>query len=187
MIRQSLTALILLVSTAALAATPLEDFTRRAVASLPVHKDDRDYADKATQLDTIALAVAEHSKAPPGGIAPRAWAALMLSVAYNESGLSQRIIEHRCKPRECDRGLAKGLGQQHANTLNRDDWARADGDIALQVKMLNDGLRRAFWNCARSGVAFPAATLSSYAGQRCSAQWAGLDKRLMTFKALVAR
>ena len=187
MIRQSLTALVLLVSTAALAATPLEDFTRRAVVSLPVHKDDRDYADKAQQLDTIALAVAEHSKAPPGGIAPRAWAALMLSVAYNESGLSQRIVDHRCKPRECDRGRAKGLGQPHRNTLNAADWDRADGDIQLQVKMLDDGLRRAFWNCARSGVAFPAATLSSYAGQRCGAQWRGLDARLKTFNGLVAR
>ena len=178
---------ILLVTAFASASTSLEDFTRRAVASLPIHKDDRDFAGKPTQLETIAVAISRHSKAPPGGIAPKAWAALMLDVAFNESGLSQRIVEHHCRPRECDSGRAKGLGQLHANTFNRDEWQRADGDIELQVKMLDDGLRRGYWQCARSGVGFPAATLSGYAGQGCGAQWAGLSKRLAVYNRLVTK
>lgn len=187
MVKESLTALTLLVATAAAAATPTLDYTRRAIASLPVHKDDRDYADKAEQLERIAAAVAERAEKPPAGIAPRQWAALMLTVGYRESGFSQRIIEHRCKARECDRGRAKGIGQPHRNTLNADDWDKADGNIEIQVKMLDDGLRRSFWNCRRSGVPFPQATLSSYAGQRCSAQWRGLEQRLETFNGLVKR
>jgi len=187
MVKKALIGLMLVVSTAAVASTPLEDFTRRAIQSLPVHHEDRDYVDKAEQLEAIAVAVAERAKNPPAGIAPKAWAALELDVAYNESGLSQRIIEHRCRPRECDSGLAKGLGQIHANSFNRDEWRQADGNIALQVKMLDDALRRAYWQCARSGVAFPASTLSGYAGQRCGGRWKGLDERVHVFNRLVAR
>ncbi len=111
----------------------------------------------------------------------------MLSVAFNESGLSQRIVEHRCKKHECDSGRAKGLGQVHKNSLNAADWDRADGDLTLQVKMLDDSLRRGYWTCARSGAGFPQGAINGFAGQRCGARWAGLDKRVATFNGLVAR
>jgi hypothetical protein len=179
---------LMLLTTAAWASAPSTlDFTRRAISTLPTFKEDVDYADKAIQLEAIAVAIADRSKAPPAGISPKQWAALMITVAYSESGLSERIVRHACKPRECDSGRAKGLGQLHANTLNRDEWQRADGDVALQVKMLDDGLRRAFWTCSRSGATWVVGALNAYGGVRCGATWPGLDKRVATFNGLVSR
>lgn len=182
-----LLALLLLTTTAFASSTPLVDFTRRAVQSLPTFHEDRDYVDKAEQLEAIAIAVAEHSKAPPAGIAPKQWAALELAIAYSESGLSERIVRHDCKRHECDSGRAKGLGQVHRNALNGADWDRAEGDIALQVKMIDDSLRRGYWTCARSGVPWLQGTINGFAGVRCGAQWPGLDKRVATFNKLVSR
>ena len=43
----------------------------------------------------------------------RTLAALTLTTLAAESGLRKRISEDRCLPRECDHGLAVGLGQSH--------------------------------------------------------------------------
>ncbi len=62
---RTLAALPLLVATAAFASTPTLDATRRMANSLPVFHEDRDYVDKALQLEAIAVAVADRSAAPP--------------------------------------------------------------------------------------------------------------------------
>lgn len=193
--KRYLLCLLLLTSKAWASSTPLEDFTRRAIQSLPTFHEDRDYADKATQLEAVARAVAEHSKNPPSGIAPRAWAALMLTVAFHESGLSERIQRGDFKPHEADahkvNGVlmhrARGLWQNHANANNRDTWERANGDVEAQAAMADIGLRRAYFTCSRSGVAWVTATINSNAGLRCGASWPGLDKRIATFNALASR
>lgn len=189
-------ALALIVSTAAASAsTPLESFTRRCVQSLPVFTEDRDYVDKAEQLDAIAVAVAHQSVAPPGGIAPRAWAALMLSVAYAESGLSERVQRGDFKPHEADAHMvkgvrvhqARGLWQNHRNQNNASLWERANGDVEAQAQMADQGLRASYWLCAKSGVPWAQATINANAGLRCGATWPGLDKRIATFNGLVRR
>ena len=187
MTRQALVAFALLLVSAVVAAAPSErhrEWTRAAVSALPVHHEDRELETKRSQLDEVAEAVAIHSIDAPRP--PREWASLMLAIAQAESGLSARIIDHKCKPRECDRGRAKGLGQIWKNALNREDWAVADGNIPLQVKMLDDSLRRAFATCARSGVPWVQATLNGYKGVLCSSEWPGLAPRIATFQRLVA-
>jgi hypothetical protein len=181
--RHAALALPLLIASAALAETPHQAWVRSAVASLPVYHEDTAAPGKSEQLDAIADAVARESLTAPRP--PREWAALLLTVARHESGLSSRIIANRCKPRECDRGRARGLGQVHRNSLNGADWDAAPGNVAVQVKLTSDALKRSYRLCSRSGADWRAATLSAYAGQRCSARWAGLETRLVTFERLV--
>lgn len=183
MLRRALCSLPLLIASAALAETPHQAWTRAAVASLPIYHEDTDAPGKADQLDAIADAVARESLTAPRP--PREWAALVLTVARHESGLSSRIIADKCKPRECDRGRARGLGQVHKNSLNAADWDAAPGNIPVQVRLTSDALKRSYYLCSRSGADWRAATLSAYAGQRCSARWAGLETRLATFERLV--
>jgi hypothetical protein len=185
--RRTLVALPLLLATAAAASTPLEDYARRAIQSLPVHHEDRDYVDKAQQLEAIALAVAERSKRPPAGISPRRWMALLFTIGFHESGFAERIERGACKDHECDGGRACGDWQNHANRNNQELWDRCKGDVAVQAEMADQALRSAYWTCARSGVPFPQATLSAYAGQRCGGRWKGLDERVLTFNRLVAK
>lgn len=101
------------------------------------------------------------------------------------SAQQRRIADGRCKPLECDRGRAKGLWQLHRNTLNRDSWAKQDGDIELQAHLASEQLKRAFWTCRRSGVNWLTGTINAYAGRRCSdASWPGLQARVATYGRL---
>lgn len=192
---QYLTALSVLLVSAVAAADTHVDSTRRMVLSLPTFKEDRDSVAKATQLEAITEAVATVSEKPPGGISRRDWAALLVTVAYHESGLSERVMRGDFKPHEADAHMvngvrvhrARGLWQNHRNSLNAELWERANGDVEAQAKMADRGLRGAFWTCARSGVPWLRATLNAYGGTRCGAQWPGLDKRVATFERLVAR
>lgn len=131
----------------------------------------------------IAAAVwAESQNAPRS---PHEWSRLMLAIAENESRLSQRIADGKCKPYECDRGRAKGMWQLHRNTLNRDSWAKQDGDIELQAKLASEQLKRAYWTCARSGQPWLVGTINAYAGRRCSdTSWPGLQARIATYGRL---
>lgn len=187
--------LALLLVTALASADTHADWCRRAVASLPVFHEDRDYVEKAEQLEAVADAVAKLSVSPPGGIAPRAWAALMLTVAFHESGLSERIQRGDFKPHEADahkvNGVlmhrARGLWQVHANSLNQADWEIANGNLEAQARLADQGLRRGFWTCSRSGAPFPQGAINGFAGKMCTAKWGGLSARANTFSRLVAR
>ncbi len=133
----------------------------------------------------IAAAVA--AQAPPQGIPRQQWQALILTVASHETHFSIRISDGRCKPHECDRGRAAGMMQIHRNTLNAADWGAQAGNVALQVRLGSDALRRAYFTCSRSGVNWVTGTLNAYAGQRCGANWAGLQLRTATYNRLVSR
>jgi hypothetical protein len=183
--RQAVAALALLLLTAVAFAAPSQrhrDWCRAAVATLPVFHEDVGAEGKQAELDTIADAVALRSVGAP--LPPQAWGSLILTVWKHESNLSSRIIAGNCKPKECDAGRARGGGQVHRNSLNGADWDAANGNIAIQVKMTDDALRRAYFTCSRSGVDAAAGTLSAYAGQRCGAAWPGLRERLATFGRL---
>lgn len=182
LIRHSLVALVLLVTTAALGGDSHADWCRAAVASLPRFHEDADTEAKRAELDRIALAVAAQSKGAPAP--PRAWAALILTVWKHESGLSSRIIANECKRHECDGGKARGGGQVHKNTLNAADWDAAPGNVEVQVKLTSDALKRAYWTRRRSGAAWDIGTLNAYAGRRCGDFWPGLMSRTDTFDRL---
>lgn len=127
----------------------------------------------------IARAVeAESLKAPRS---PREWAALMLTVANHETHFSIRISDGQCKKWECDRGLARGMWQLHANYFNRAEWFRQNGDIGLQAKLASAQLKRAYATCPQD---FPRGALNAFAGRRCGDDWPGLKARLGTFQRL---
>jgi len=133
--------------------------------------------------DRLAAAITTESHSAP--VSPHEWERLMVAIAENESRLSQRIADGHCKPLECDRGRAKGLWQIHRNTLNRDSWAKQDGDIELQAHLASEQLKRAYWTCKRSGVNWLTGTINAYAGRRCSDDsWPGLKTRIATYRSL---
>jgi hypothetical protein len=115
------------------------------------------------------------------------WAALLLTVAGHESALSRRIAEGRCRPLECDRGLAWGAYQQHRNAFNADVWGSPD--IRVQTTEAARALRSAFYQCNRGALRkdWVARTINAYAGRSCDAVWPGLQSRLATFKRVRAR
>ena len=150
--------------------------------TLQVYREDVRSERLQGHQEAIAAAVqAEASNAPRPG---EEWVALMLTVASNETHFSLRIFDGACKPQECDHGRAKGLWQIHSNTLNRDAWAKQDGDIALQAHLASDALKRAYWTCSRSGVPWLQGTLNAFAGRRCGDTWPGLGVRLATYQRL---
>lgn len=185
MILRYLAALCLLLVTAAASADSHGEWCRRALGALPTYHEDRGVDGKAEQLDQIASAVAGVSRGKP--LPPREWSALIFAVGLHESGFSMRIVANNCKPHECDRGRARGFGQNHSNSRNRSDWRDAPGNVELQAKLVSDALTSAYWTCKRSGVEPVRGTLSAYAGQRCGAEWRGLDARMATLGRLVAR
>ncbi len=179
-------ALPLLISAAALAQpTAHEAWVRARLASLPRFHEDRSADGQDQHLAELARAIADESRGKP--LPPQQWSALILTVGQHESGFSMRIVANKCKSTECDRGKARGFGQVHANALNRDDWERAAGDVRVQAKLTSDALKRAYLNCRNAGGDVVRSTLSSYAGQRCGANWAGLDARMKMFGAIVGR
>lgn len=157
---------------------------RAAVASLPVFHEDIDAPGKSDELDLISQEVCKVSIGAPRP--PQEWAAVVFTVWKHESNLSSRIIANKCKPTECDRGKARGGGQVHRNVLNAADWDASPGNVAIQVKLTDDALRRAFHTCARSGEDWVVGTLNAYAGRRCGdVQWRGLGARLASWGKLV--
>lgn len=129
-----------------------------------------------------AAITVESAKAPRS---PYEWRKLMKAIAIEESGLLQRIADGHCKPHECDRGRARGLWQLHRNSINREQWAKQDGDIELQAHLASDQLERGYWTCSKAGVPWLVGTINGYAGRRCSdTSWPGLQKRIATYGRL---
>jgi hypothetical protein len=160
-------------------------WVRAAMDALPCFHEDRGDPGKAPQLDAIAAAVADVSRDAPRP--PREWAALLLTIGYHESTFSLRIHRGECKPHECDRGRARSAWQLHRNLFTAPIWDQLQGleHTAIQVRAASDALKRAYYQCHRSGVPWLQATLNGYAGRRCSAEWPGLDQRAATFNRLV--
>lgn len=143
------------------------------------------FAKRADHVDPERLAAAIWASSQNRPRPPWEWSRLELTIVENETRGSQRIMEGRCRPLECDRGRAKGLGQLHRNALNRAEWAKQDGDVELQMALLARQLEAAYWQCAKSGVPWVQGTINAYAGRRCSdAGWPGLQQRLATYTRL---
>lgn len=155
---------------------------------LPVFHEDKpaEFAEaKARQLRLFEESVAREAKDAPR--LPREWAALMFAVLENETRGSLRIHEGRCKPRECDRGRARGPWQNHRNTIIAPVWDKMVGveNTPIQAHAASEMLKRAYWTCQRFNPDWVAGTLSAYAGRSCHARWDGLAPRVASYRKFV--
>jgi hypothetical protein len=160
-----------------------------AIVSLIVAMSGPDRVDPEQLADAV-------EKASGGN---RDWAALLLTVIAHEASFSDRIRRNEFRDKEADparvHGVlvhrAWGLFQEHANLNNRDVWGSLD--LSDQVASGSRMLKRSYWNCARaypknaSSQVWVSFTLTSYSGQRCGAQWAGLAARIATFESIRRR
>jgi hypothetical protein len=162
-----------------------------ALLSLPVYKEDVNDDRKHAQLKMIAEAIAQvssESKWPNR----KQHAALLIAIAYHETGLSLRIHAGNCKPYECDGGRARGLWQLHSNAyvpppiwyeLAGLDFGRTRASALEASRALN----RAYWMCARHDGDKVAMALTAYAGLGCRATWKGLKPRLQTYASVLRK
>lgn len=187
MIRQALIALVLLLTTAAVASTPHAEWTRAALARVPVSKHDRTEdraATHAANLDAFAVEIARVSASAP--LPPRQWASLLAAVGSIESNYDTDIVAGRCPAWACDHGRAKGAFQNQNVGPVADLWPKADGDIAVQVAMADRMMRRTWRGCKAQGVPFPAGAFRSYAGRSCSWPVHREAERVATYLRLMA-
>lgn len=122
------------------------------------------------------------------------WAALMLAVAANESALDDNIRRGQCKDYECDSYKGKdgtiqhrawGLWQLHKNLTNDSDWGSED--LGVQARAASRMLRGAFYQCQKSGVAFPLGAIRAFAGHGCDVPLKGEEKRMAIYNRLLGR
>jgi hypothetical protein len=175
----------------------LISYVLAAIAALPTFHEDigeQFTATKHAQAETIAAAIADavdHVDDWPGS--KRELATLLLTVAWHETGLSLRIHEGRCKPYECDHGRARGLWQLHVHSLlPRARWLGVAGlDFESTRTAAFEAARalvRSRHMCA-AGVrtsAWVAPTLAAYAGRGCRGHLPDIDRRVQTYRFLVA-
>ncbi len=168
-----------------------------AIQVLPTFHEDvgEDHvAQKRVQAHLIANAVAEvagNARGWPGS--PRELAALMLTVAYHETGFSLRIHDGHCKPYECDKGRARGLWQLHAHrSLPRERWLTLAGldDAAtrLSAQEAAYALVRSRRVCLSKiqGSDWVTPTLAAYAGRGCGGRLPDSAARLRTYRHLLS-
>ncbi len=175
-------ATVVFFSAVAMGATH-QAWCRAAIARLPVFHEDKGDPNKQLQLEQIADAISIVSKKGP--VPPRQWAALILAVGSAETNFSTRIIAGRCKKHECDGGRARGFAQNHRNAFNAEIWENANGSVENQVRLADDGLRRAFNTCRQFGAPFPHGALRAYAGSSCSKPMKGEALRVATYQRLL--
>lgn len=188
----------------------LERWTQKAIRRLPVFYEDNPPGGvagrtdaKEAQLTAIAHAIAQaasckgQGESEAGGsakpcrlpLAPRQWAALLLTVGFHESTFSLRIHAGQCRPHECDRGRARGIFQGHQNYANREVWPRMHGleNTAVQVAEADRLLRRSVGTCTPPGQnpsRFVKGIFEAYGGRRCGGDWSGAESRYATFRRL---
>jgi hypothetical protein len=162
----------------------LVEYTTSAIHKLPVYYEDKDNSEKEVQLNAIAAAVAKVSRKAP--LPPRQWAALLLTIGFHESTFSLRIHEGKCKPKECDHGLARGPWQNHHNMDNDKVWDKLVGieNVESQVWAADHLLRRVSMTCSNEAGITVSGILTAYAGRRCFQDWPGLNDRLNTFSRM---
>jgi hypothetical protein len=110
-------------------------------------------------------------------------AALMLTVGLAESNFSARIAAGECKPWECDRGKAWGIGQEHKNKINAEYWGAPEPSI--QIMSMSRALKSAYYTCKhRKAKDWLRCTINGYAGKHGDWQWAGLEQRVRMFESI---
>lgn len=134
------------------------------------------------------VAPAELAVAITNATKSREWAALLLTLAIHESGMSARIGAGACKPNspECDHGLAWGLWQLHKTTHNAYAWGT--GDLNAQANEASHLARQYFYMCKGSGVPFPLSTIRAFAtGRGCIEPLKDEAARVATYNRILSR
>jgi hypothetical protein len=186
--KKFLVALLLLITTAALASPTHEQWTRSAMGRVPVSKNDAKSVERLTiresQLVEFATEIARVSAKAP--LPPRQWAALIITQGSMESNFDTAIVLGNCPKWACDRGRAVGAFQVHDVGPVHDLWSTAAGDPTKQVQMADRMLRRSMTRCAPFAP-FPQHVFRAYKGSSCSWAVQREAERVALFNRLVAR
>jgi hypothetical protein len=133
---------------------------------------------KEPQQDARALARA--IAAASGG--DRTLAAAMLTTAWAETALADRLRRNECRPRECDSRRAWGSFQRHNNGNNAAVWGSVDIDV--QATDAARAMRSAFYTAKAAHAPFPAGMFRIYAGRRPDVVIPREALRVSTFEAV---
>lgn len=196
MVKKALIGLGLLVSTAAVAATPHQDWVRARLESLPASRFDRAEPSKlalrSQQLDAFASEIAKVSARAP--LPPRQWSALIITQGGIESNFDTSVVLGNCPRFFCDMVLVKGVEvyrargafQNHDVAPVHDLWVVADGDPKTQVQMADRMLRRSMTGCA-AFAPFPQHVFRAYRGGFCGVPAPREAERVALYQRLVGR
>lgn len=183
-------------SAVASAPTPHEQWTRAALARLPVAVKDRDRTEeKRQQLDALALAIARESLTAP--VSPRQWVAVLGAIGFRESTFSLDVHAGQCLRFQCDARKLAGGGVQfmarssfqlHENDHTRPVWAQLVGveNTVVQVAAASKMAKIGHYRCARLGVPFPASVFRGFSGASCSFEHPGEKARIGTYAVLLS-
>lgn len=175
-------------SCASIAHADAPSLTDRIAALVPSLASKRDEPVDAREFAEAVTAVPRVT---------REWAALLLTIASAESGLSDRIRRGEFKDYEADSykdadgtvyHKAFGLFQSHRNKINDAVWGSTD--IGVQTTEAARALRSAFYSCNPRGkirADWVARTINCYAGRGPTDQWTGLDKRLNAYSRILRK
>jgi hypothetical protein len=195
-VKRYIVALCLLVTTAAFASTPSAEWTRAALARLPIAAADRNRVDeKRDQLDALAIAIAHESEASP--VTPRQWVAVLGAIGFRESTLSLDVQNGLCRDYQCDAHKhrdgsiefrARSGFQLHENDHTRPVWDQLVGveNTAVQVATASKMAKIGHYRCAKLGVPFPASVFRGYSGASCSFEHPGEKARIATYNFLLS-
>ncbi len=160
-------------------------YTLAALTALPVANEDLGNEYKPAQYAAIAREVSQLK--PPAGIGAKDWRALVLAVGGAETHYLIRVMDGRCRPLECDKGLARSAWQMHKNLFNAPVWEQLHGltNIPVQVKTADAMLKRAYHQCRADAVDplwLVKRTVLGFAGRGCDPKatvepWRGLELR----------
>lgn len=157
-----------------------------AMLSLPQFIGDRSDSDdeRDALYQPIAYEISMVARTPSEG-------ALLVAVAFHESGFARYVIEGRCKDgpvgARCDNGKARGIFQLHAATCPAAYAERAGSRSSLSAETAC-ALRLLRWGgqqCRSHSLTPTLGAIGVYAGQGC--HWSGAEKRVRTEVALLQK
>lgn len=157
-----------------------------AMLSLAPYTADRAATpdEREALLTPLAYEISMVARTPSEG-------ALLVAVAFHESGFARYVLEGRCKDgppgQRCDGGKARGVFQLHAATCpaayalpeGSRGSLRAEATCALSL------LRWGGQQCREHALTPVLGGLSMYAGRGC--RWAGAERRAKTAAGLLAK
>jgi hypothetical protein len=129
----------------------------------------------------VATAIAEVART-------NAEAAMLLALAFHESGLARFVIEGRCSDgppgQRCDGGKARGVFQLHAAAC-RDAWELEDGSTDSIRAEARCAIRLLRWNADRGKDRTASRLRAAFAGYAARDwSWDGAAKRAETARKI---
>lgn len=151
-----------------------------ALGLLPMAAEDRRpelELQKSAQYQALAQAMTEAAR-------DRRELAFLIAWGWHESAYSLRIHRNECRRWECDRGRARSPWQLHRNGLDQGSWDGLAGveNVRGQAQEAALRARRALAWCGTVEGAF-----RSMGGRGCSGLLPGVERRMATFRTVLAR